>query len=107
MKTRDMLQVTILLPDTTLLDLVSPTWNLPAYTGGSTYVNGLYTMNVKVQVRTRSKYYIWRIWNISIYLVLLPNNVLSKSAPTSPPYSSIKFTVLGNLATALMNKGYI
>lgn len=37
-------------PDTTLLDLVSPTWNLPAYTGGSTYVNGLYVMNVKVEV---------------------------------------------------------
>ena len=37
-------------PDTTLLDLVSPTWNLPVYTGGTVYVNGLYVMNVKVEV---------------------------------------------------------
>ncbi len=37
-------------PDTTLLDLISPTWNLPVYTGGTIYVNGLYVMNVKVEV---------------------------------------------------------
>lgn len=37
-------------PDTTLLDLISPTWNLPVYTGGTVYVNGLYVMNVKVEV---------------------------------------------------------
>lgn len=93
-------------PDTTLLDLVSPTWNLPAYTGGSTYVNGLYTMNVKVQVE-RGVNTISGVFGTSQLPSALPNNVLSKSAPTSPPYSSIKFTVLGNLATALMNKGDI
>ena len=37
-------------PDTTLLDLISPTYNLPVYTGGNVYVNGLYTINVKVEV---------------------------------------------------------
>jgi len=91
-------------PDTTLLDLVSPTWNLPVYTGGNTYVNGLYTMNVKVQVE-RGVNTISGVFGTSQLPSALPNNILSKSAPTSPPYSSIKFTVLGNLATALMNKG--
>jgi len=37
-------------PDTSLTDLVSPQWNLPAYTGTTTYVNGNYVFNLKVQV---------------------------------------------------------
>ena len=68
------------------------------------YITGTYTLYTKAQV-------VQGIDNVTTSSVIqqassaLPNNVLTKSAATSPPFSQIKFFVLGNVDTALMNEG--
>ena len=68
------------------------------------YITGSYTLYLKAQV-------VEGVDNVTTSSVIqqassaLPNNVLTKSAATSPPFSQIKFFVLGNVDTALMNEG--
>lgn len=91
-------------PDTDLSDLISPTYSLPLATGTSEPIFGVYQIAVKCKVATG-------VNNMSTFVSVqqmpsaLPNNVLTKSTATSPPFSTIQFFVLGNIAALTMNKG--
>jgi len=83
-------------PDTTLVDLISPTWNLPVYTGGTVYVNGLYVMNVKVEVTLngQSPFIVEKTFNFDLPKNVTPNFELTETWNCSiATYTSTDTTV--------------
>ena len=83
-------------PDTTLVDLISPTWNLPVYTGGTVYVNGLYVMNVKVEVTLngQSPFIVEKTFSFDLPKNVTPNFELTETWNCSiATYTSTDTTV--------------